>query len=174
MITSAMPLPCCGHFHVILQPQDFSWQVWLLVRPLQPWWHHALQLVAEHVRAVFIQAFSLIVPSGSSFQTKSSQSNLIHLISWFFSWPANISTSSQRCFNFVTQLWSNVDPTLKMKQNPMAEFQRCTTLILQCATYRRGKQSCFNVGQSCFNVVSTLIWPYLTDLLALPKRQLKL
>ena len=35
--------------------------------------------------------------------------------------PANIATSDQRCFN--------VDPTLKMKQNPTSDFQRCTTLI---------------------------------------------
>ena len=39
--------------------------------------------------------------------------------------PANISTSDQRCFN----VYLNVDLTLKMKQNPTSDFQRCTTLI---------------------------------------------
>ena len=36
--------------------------------------------------------------------------------------PANISTSDQRCLNVVDQRWNNVDPTLKMKQNPTSDF----------------------------------------------------
>ena len=36
-------------------------------------------------------------------------------------YPANISISDQ--------LYSNVDPTLKIKQNPTSVIQRCTTLI---------------------------------------------
>ena len=52
MIVSVIPVPCWGHFHVIVQPQDFAWQVWLVVRPLKAWWHHLLQLVSEHVGAV--------------------------------------------------------------------------------------------------------------------------
>ena len=35
--------------------------------------------------------------------------------------PANISTLDQRCIN--------VDPTLKLKQNPMSDFLRWTTSI---------------------------------------------
>ena len=43
--------------------------------------------------------------------------------------PANISTADQCCFNVVDQRRNNVDPTLKMKQNPTSDFQRYTTLI---------------------------------------------
>ena len=32
------------------------------------------------------------------------------------------STSDQLCFNVVDQRWNNVDPTLKMKQNPTSGF----------------------------------------------------
>ena len=66
--------------------------------------------------------------------------------------PANISTSDQRCFNVVDQRWNNIDPTLKMKQNPTSDFQRCTTLIQrQCSTL---KQRWNNVTQRWYNVVS--------------------
>ena len=52
--------------------------------------------------------------------------------------PANISTSDRRCFNVVDQRWNNVDPTLKMKQNPTSDFQRCTTLIQRrCPTLKQ-------------------------------------
>ena len=52
--------------------------------------------------------------------------------------PANIATSDQRCFIAVVQRWNNVDPTLKMKQNPTSDFQRCTTLIQrQCPTLKQ-------------------------------------
>ena len=37
--------------------------------------------------------------------------------------PANISTSDQHCFNIVDQRSSNIDLTLKMKQNPTSDFQ---------------------------------------------------
>ena len=37
--------------------------------------------------------------------------------------PANISTSVQRCFNVVNQGWNNVDPMLKKKQNPTSDFR---------------------------------------------------
>ena len=43
--------------------------------------------------------------------------------------PANISTSDQSYFSFVDQRWNNIDPPLKMKQNPTSDFQSCTTLI---------------------------------------------
>ena len=33
-------------------------------------------------------------------------------------YPANISTSDQCSFNVLDERWNNVDPTLKMKQNP--------------------------------------------------------
>ena len=61
--------------------------------------------------------------------------------------PANISTSDQRCFNVVDQRWNNVDPTLKMKQNPTSDFQRCTTLI---------QRRCATLKQRWYNFISTL------------------
>ena len=75
------------------------------------------------------------------------------------SYPASISTSDQRCFNVVDQRWNNVDTTLKMKQNPTSDFQRCTTLIQrQCPTLKQRRN---NVGttliQRCFNLASTLV-----------------
>ena len=51
--------------------------------------------------------------------------------------PANISTSDQRCFNFVDQRWNNVDPMLKLKQNPMSDFQRCTFLQRRSQTLKQ-------------------------------------
>ena len=64
--------------------------------------------------------------------------------------PANISTSDQSYFSFVDQRWNNVDPPLKMKQNPTLDFQSCTTLIQhQCPTL---KQRWKNVTQSHNNV----------------------
>ena len=83
---------------------------------------------------------------------------------------ANISTSDQSCFNVVNQRWNNVDPTLKMKQNPTLDFQRCTTLIQhQCprrwnnveTTLHNVEITLHNVGkmliQRCFNVALTLV-----------------
>ena len=61
--------------------------------------------------------------------------------------PANISTSDQRCFNVVDQRWNNVDRTLKMKQNPTSDFQRCTTLI---------QRRCATLKQRWYNFISTL------------------
>ena len=56
--------------------------------------------------------------------------------------PANISTSDQSCFNVVDQRWKNVDPTLKMKQNPTSDFQCCTTLIQsQCPTLKQRRNN---------------------------------
>ena len=60
---------------------------------------------------------------------------------------SNISTSNQRCFNVVDHRLNNVDPTLKMKQNPTSHFQRCTTLI---------QRQCPALKQRRNNVVSTL------------------
>ena len=60
--------------------------------------------------------------------------------------PANISTSDQRFFNVLDQRWNNVDPTLKMKQNPTSDFQSCATL----------KERRDNIEQRWYNVVSTL------------------
>ena len=39
--------------------------------------------------------------------------------------PPNISTSDQSCFILVVQYRNNIDPTLKMKQIPTSDFQRC-------------------------------------------------
>ena len=90
-----------------------------------------------------------------------------------FADPANISTSDQRCFNIVDKSWNNVDPTLKMKQNPKSDFQCCLRLIQrQCATLKQHQnnvtqrgdnvaQRWYNVGttliQSCFKLASTLV-----------------
>ena len=77
-------------------------------------------------------------------------------------YPANISTSNQRCFNVVDQRWNNVDLTLKMKKirrrflnhnvdktsHPDVEItskQRCITLY----------QCCFNVASRCWNHMET-------------------
>ena len=63
----------------------------------------------------------------------------------------NISLPNQCCFNILDQRW---DPTLKMKQNPMSDFQHCTTLIQQwCTTL---KKRCTTSFQCCFNVDMTL------------------
>ena len=67
---------------------------------------------------------------------------------------SNISTSNQRCFNVVDHRLNNVDPTLKMKQNPTSHFQRCTTLIQrQCPALKQRRN---NSTQRWNNVVSTL------------------
>ena len=79
--------------------------------------------------------------------------------------PANISTSDQRCFNVVDPRWNNVDATLKMKQNPTSDFKRCTTLIQrqrQTLKQRRSNVTQRNNSgttliQRCFNLVSTLV-----------------
>ena len=85
------------------------------------------------------------------------------------SYPANISTSDQHCFNIVDKRWNNVDLTLKRKQNPTSDFQRCTTLIQrQCprwnnveTTLHNVETTLHNVGttliQRCFNLASTLV-----------------
>ena len=71
--------------------------------------------------------------------------------------PANISTSDQRCFNVVDQSWNNVDRTLRMKQNPTSDFQRCTTLIQrQCLTLKQRRN---NVTQRWYNIDTTLFEP---------------
>ena len=92
---------------------------------------------------------------------------------------ANISTSDQRCFNVVNQRCSNVDRTLKMKQNPTSDFQLWTTLIQhRCPTL---KQRWINVAQCRYNrfstlhnVVSTLMWNYLNVFSMWPQNQLKI
>ena len=65
--------------------------------------------------------------------------------------PFNISMPDQCCFNILDQRW---DPTLKMKRNPMSNFQHCTTLIQQrCTTL---EQRCTTSFQCCFHVNMTL------------------
>ena len=64
--------------------------------------------------------------------------------------PANISVSDQRCFFVVDQRWNNVDPVLKMKQNPTSDFQLCTTLIQRhCTTLKQRRR---NVTQRRDNI----------------------
>ena len=79
-------------------------------------------------------------------------------------YPANISTSDQRCFNVLDQRWNNVDTTLKMKQNPMSDFQRCRTLMQrQCPTLKQRRNNVTkrqnNVEQRWYNVDTTLFQP---------------
>ena len=86
-------------------------------------------------------------------------SHILHsgpMMSMFFL-SANISTSDQLCFNVVDQRWNNVDPTLKMKQNPTSDFQRCTTLIQrQCPTLKQRRN---NVTQRRNSVDTMLFQP---------------
>ena len=74
------------------------------------------------------------------------------------SYPASISTSDQRCFNFVDQRWNNVDTTLKMKQNPTSDFQRCTTWIQrESPTMKKRRTALHNVQTTLPNVGTTLV-----------------
>ena len=74
------------------------------------------------------------------------------------SYPASISTSDQRCFNVVDQRWNNVDTTLKMKQNPTSDFQRCTTLIQrESPTMKKRRAALHNVQTTLPNVGTTLV-----------------
>ena len=66
--------------------------------------------------------------------------------------PANISTWDQRCFNVLDQHWNKVDLTLKIKQYPTADFQRCTTWLQR--QYSTLKQCRNKVVQRCINVAS--------------------
>ena len=61
-----------------------------------------------------------------------------------YSIPVNISTSHQRCFNIVDQLWNNVDPMLKMKENPTSDFQCWYNFILSLL------QRVLNISKSYF------------------------
>ena len=76
----------------------------------------------------------------------------VRILRFHSAFPTNISTSDQRCFNTVDQSSSNVDLTLKMKQNLTSDFKRCTTLTQR--QYPTLKQSPNNVPQRCINVVS--------------------
>ena len=107
---------------------------------------------------LFVQVFKLWEPwfDGINFDTKSIISEEIILL---IAYPANISTSDERCFNVVDQRWNNVDPTLKMKQNPTSDFQRCTKLMQrQCPTLKqRWNNVDITLSRCCFNVSSTLV-----------------
>ena len=107
---------------------------------------------------LFVQVFKLWEPwfDGINFDTKSIISEEIILL---IAYPANISTSDERCFNVVDQRWNNVDPTLKMKQNPTSDFQRYTKLMQrQCPTLKqRWNNVDITLSRRCFNVSSTLV-----------------
>ena len=66
---------------------------------------------------------------------------------------------SSQHFKVVDQRWNNIDPTLKMKQNPTSDFQRCTTLIqCQCMTLKQHWNiRLHKVETTLQNVVTTLI-----------------
>ena len=104
------------------------------------------------------------------------------------SFRATISLPDQCCFNAVDQRSNNVDWTLKMKQNPTSDFQRCTsrynvgvrpwnnvestlhnvdtiafkhctTLFLRCFNDDVAlSQSCFNVASTSVKAISKSIW----------------
>ena len=100
---------------------------------------------------------------------KRSLFSLVNLTGISLSCPANISTSDQRCFNIVDQSWNNVDPTLKMKQNPTSDFQRCTMLIQrQCPTLKQCRnnvtQRWYNVDTTLLNLTLTLVKPILNPI----------
>ena len=58
--------------------------------------------------------------------------------------------SDKRCFN--------VDPMLKMKQNPMSGFKRCTAFIQGRYPMLHNVDTVFfNIAQHRFNVISSLI-----------------
>ena len=60
-------------------------------------------------------------------------------------------------FNVGSALFQRCGSTLKMKQNPMSDIQRCTTLIQrQCPTLKRRQN---NVAQRPNNVDTTLFQP---------------
>ena len=48
-----------------------------------------------------------------------------------YSGPYCPSMFQHRCFKVVDQCWNNVDPTLKMKQNTMMDFQCCTIFCVR-------------------------------------------
>ena len=67
--------------------------------------------------------------------------------------PDNISTPDQRCFNVADQRWNNFDPTLKMKQKPTSDFQRCTTLIQhQFPTLKQRRFSFISTSKSYIEI----------------------
>ena len=65
----------------------------------------------------------------------------------------------RRRINVVGQRWNNVDPTLKMKQNPTLDFQRYTMLIQRrCATLKqRWNNIDTTLSQLCSNLASTIV-----------------
>ena len=73
--------------------------------------------------------------------------------------PVNILKSDQRCFNVVYQRWSNVYPTLKMKQNPTSDFQRCTTLMPDVETTL--KQRWYNFISTLFQLILSISKSYI-------------
>ena len=57
--------------------------------------------------------------------------------------------------NVVDQCWNNIDLTLKMKQNPTLDFQRCTTLMRrQCPTLKQPRD---NVDSTLVRTISNPI-----------------
>ena len=71
--------------------------------------------------------------------------NSTHCISEKTRNRGNNSTLDQRCFKAVDQGWNNVDPTLKIKQNPTSDFQR----LIQ--------RRCPTLKQRWYNFISTLL-----------------
>ena len=62
-------------------------------------------------------------------------------MSFFPFYPANISTSDQRCFNVINQRWNNSDPHSTL-------YNVDTTWVSDVET---------TLGQGYFNVFSTLV-----------------
>ena len=84
-------MQCWGHFHVIVRPQVFAWQVWLVDRPMKAWWHRALQLISEYTGAVSCWIPRLIL------EEHMTQNTVFSLIGCG---PGLVSTSLERSNNF--------------------------------------------------------------------------
>ena len=69
-------------------------------------------------------------------------------------YPTNISTSDLLCFNVVDQRWNNVDPTLKMRQNPIDTTSVPDVETTSKKRYTTSKPCCTTLIKRCINVVS--------------------
>ena len=122
-------------------------------------WHPCIY--SKEIRSLI--CFKTVLKSSTLIQNISLNVSLSSPISF----RATISLPDQCCFNAVDQRSNNVDPTLKMKQNPTSDFQRCTS------RYNVGVRPWNNVAQRCFYDVSTMMWHYLKVVSTWPQRQLK-
>ena len=127
MKISAIPMPCWGHFHVIVRPQFFAWKLWLVDRPLQAWWHLALQLVSEHVGAVSCWIPRLI------FKEHMMQSTGFVSIGCG---PGLVSTSPERSNNFeVSQIFFKLEVGINLWKNETKVGAECEIWMYVCMSH---------------------------------------